>query len=113
MYQQPAQQIFCPHCHGGNPIGAVKCMWCHRPLQTAQVPQDRRNGALVGFGIGALVLGTVVGLCSLVLLIYGLSQPVSEGSGTAVAVLGAFMLAAILLLVIPGVIMIVLGSRRQ
>jgi hypothetical protein len=32
MEYQRTGQVFCPNCRGGNPPGAMKCMWCGFPL---------------------------------------------------------------------------------
>ncbi|MDQ3929210.1 MAG: DUF2339 domain-containing protein [Chloroflexota bacterium] len=31
----PLQQVFCPHCRGGNPPANTLCMWCGRSMQAA------------------------------------------------------------------------------
>jgi hypothetical protein len=37
---QPAQ-VFCPNCRGGNPPGAMNCMWCGTPLAATPQPQQQ------------------------------------------------------------------------
>ena len=74
--QRPSAQVFCPRCRGGNPPGALRCMWCDTALTTYPpvAPRQSRTWLFVGIG-GALLALAVVAVVFLV------SQPRSGDGG--------------------------------
>ncbi|HKP54963.1 MAG TPA: hypothetical protein VJ183_20195 [Chloroflexia bacterium] len=62
--QRPVAQVFCPNCRGGNPPGALRCMWCDAllaayPPVAPVAPRRNMTWWIVGVA-GVLVALSVV-----------------------------------------------------
>lgn len=101
----PPREIFCPHCQGGNPPGAITCQWCNRSMripgptvavptpytssaQPQQAGQTKRRKPLyimAGLVAGLLVLCSLVGVAAMLTSTLTLAPSVVSVNVTATA----------------------------
>ncbi len=76
--QRPVAQLFCPNCRGGNPPGALRCMWCDASLAAYPPVAPRRN--MTWWIVGAV--GVLLALGVVIFLFATSTKRPADGFGT-------------------------------
>jgi hypothetical protein len=104
MSSNSVQEVYCPHCHGGNAPNTSVCQWCGRSMWRKSTPL-RQFGGIALIAMGGLVL------LSLLVIVFPAAMP-SLGFVGTVLLPGTLIFGVLSLgMLVGGVLLLRSGLR--